>query len=76
MADLNEDKYVERVDRMLNRWAGVKSDAAVAGRNRTRIEIGKEVDNERSIVVEKGNGQETVVVGKLFNVYILKTTKY
>ena len=58
-----EVNYVQRVDRMLNRWAGVRSTAQP--KERTRVEIGKESQNG------EGNGfavstNATVVIGEVF----------
>ena len=70
-----EVNYVQRVDRMLNRWAGVKSTAQP--KDRTRVEIGKESQNDSgdSFEVSTNNqGNATVVIGEL--IVILMTSSY
>ena len=55
-----EVNYVQRVDRMLNRWAGVRSSAQP--KERTRVEFGKECsDNGDSFEV---SSNATVVMGE------------
>ena len=56
-----EVNYVQRVDRMLNRWAGIKSSAQP--KDRTRVEIGKSASQSFE-VSESNNGDATVVVGE------------
>ena len=53
-----EVNYVQRVDRMLNRWAGVRSNAQP--KERTRVEFGKESNGDSYEV----SSNATVVMGE------------
>ena len=53
-----EVNYVQRVDRMLNRWAGVRSNAQP--KERTRVEVGKESNGDSYEV----SSNATVVMGE------------
>ena len=55
-----EVNYVQRVDRMLNRWAGVRSNAQP--KERTRVEVGKESSGNGDSFEVSSNA--TVVMGE------------
>ena len=64
--------YVQRVDRMLNRWAGVKSSAQP--KDRTRVEIGKASQNGDSGSFEVSKNA-TVVMGEIFSFVASDSTR-
>ena len=67
-----EVNYVQRVDRMLNRWAGVKSSAQP--KDRTRVEIGKASQNGDSGSFEVSTNA-TVVMGEIFSFVASDSTR-